>query len=82
MLLMNRDSGVRDGSRKRVLLVTDGPCERNLNDMLNLQRVIWATMQITTLGSEMIVVAVGSRIPRIEELLFILISTDAHFYRV
>ena len=82
MLLMNRDSGVRDGSRKRVLLVTDGPCERNLNDMFNLQRVIWATMQIKTLGSEVFVVAVGRRIPRIEELLLIPSSTDVHFYRV
>lgn len=82
MLLLNRYSGVRDGSRKRVLLVTDGPCERNLNDTINLQRLIWATMQIKTLGSEAFVVAVGRRIPRIEELLLIPSSTDAHFYRV
>jgi len=82
MLLLNRDSGVRDGSRKRVLLVTDGPCERNLNDTIKVQKLIWTTMQIKTLGPEMFVVAVGRRIPRIEELLLIPSSTDAHFYRV
>lgn len=82
MLLLNRDSGVRDGSRKRVLLVTDGPCERSLNDTAKLQRLIWATVQIKTLGPEVFVVAVGRRIARIEELLLIPSSTDVHFYRV
>ena len=82
MLLLNRDSGVRDGSRKRMLLVTDGPCERNLNDTIKLQRLIWASMQIKTQGPEVFVVAVGRRIPRIEELLLIPSSTDVHFYRV
>ncbi|KAL9958534.1 hypothetical protein ACROYT_G035562 [Oculina patagonica] len=82
MLLLNRDSGVRDGSRKRVLLVTDGPCERSLNDTAKLQRLIWATVQIKTLGPEVFVVAVGHRIPRIEELLLIPSSSDVHFYRV
>lgn len=82
MLLLNHDSGVRDGSRKRVLLVTDGPCERNLNDTTKLQRLIWAAVQIKTLGPELFVVAVGHRIARIQELLLIPSSTDVHFYRV
>jgi len=82
MLFLNRDSGVRDGSRKRVLLVTDGPCERNLNDTTKLQNLIWVAMQIKTMGPEVFVVAVGRRIPRIEELLLIPSSTDVHFYRV
>lgn len=82
MLFSNRDSGVRDGSRKRVLLVTDGPCERNLNDTTKLQNLIWVAMQIKTMGPEVFVVAVGRRIPRIEELLLIPSSTDVHFYRV
>lgn len=81
-LLLNRDSGVRDGSRKRVLLVTDGPCERHVKDTAKLQRLIWMTVQIKTLGPEVFVIAVGHRIPRIEELLLIPSSSDVHFYRV
>lgn len=82
MLLLNRRSGMRDGSRKRVLLVTTGPCARNLNEAITLQRLIWAAMQIKSLGAEVFVAAVGDRIPRIEELLLIPSSTDVHFYRV
>ena len=46
------------------------------------RRGLFETMQIKTVGSEVFVVAVGRRIPRIEELLLIPSSTDAHFYRV
>lgn len=82
MLLLNHNSGVRDGSRKKVLLVTTGPCERTLTETIKLQRLIWVAMQIKNLGAEVFVVAVGNRIPRIEELLLIPSSTDVHFYRV
>lgn len=82
MLLLNRDSGVRAGSRKRVLLVTDGPSERKSNNTARLQSIMWAATQIKTLGPEVFLVAVGHRIPRIEELIVIPSSTDAHFYRV
>lgn len=82
MLLLNRDSGIRAGSRKRVLLVTDGPSERNPNDTATLQRMTWTAIKIRTLGPEVFLVAVGHRVPRIEELLVIPSSTDTHFYRV
>ena len=82
LLQLTRDSGVRAGSRKRVLLVTDGPNERKLNDIERLQRIIWTAMQLQTEGPEVFVVAVGHRISRIEELILIASSTDSHFYRV
>lgn len=82
MLLLNHNSGVRDGSRKKVLLVTTGPCGRTLTETIKLQRLIWVAMQIKNLGAEVFVVAVGNRITRIEELLLIPSSTDVHFYRV
>ena len=65
-----------------MLLVTDGPDERKLNDTERLQKIIWTAIQIQTQGPEVFVVAVGHRIPRIEELTLIASSTDAHFYRV
>lgn len=81
-LLLDQTSRVRDGSRKRVVLVTNGPRDRKPNDTTNLQKIMWTVTQIKTGGSEVFVVAVGHRIHRIEELVVIPSSTDAHFYRV
>lgn len=82
MLSLNADSGVRAGSRKRVLLVTNGPDERNLNETEKLQKIIWIAIQLRIRGAEVFVVVVGYKIPRIEELIQIASSTDTHFYRV
>ena len=82
MLLLNRDSGVRAGSRKRLLLVTNGPSERKPNDSAKLQKIMWEAIQIRQMGPEVFLVAVGHRISRIDELVVIPSSTDAHFYRV
>ena len=82
MLSLNADSGVRAGSRKRVLLVTNGPDERNRNETEKLQKIIWTAIQLRIRGAEVFVVVVGYKIPRIEELIQIASSTDTHFYRV
>ena len=82
VLSLNADWGVRAGSRKRVLLVTNGPDERNLNDTEKLQKIIWTAIQLRIRGPEVFVVVVGYKIPRIEELIQIASSTDTHFYRV
>lgn len=82
VLSLNADSGVRAGSRKRVLLVTNGPDERNLNETEKLQKIIWTAIQLRIRGAEVFVVVVGYKIPRIEELIQIASSTDTHFYRV
>lgn len=52
MLSLNADSGVRAGSRKRVLLVTNGPDERNLNETEKLQKIIWIAIQLRIRGAE------------------------------
>ena len=75
-LLLNRDSGVRVGSQKRVVLVTNGPATENL------QSLTWAASRIKALGPEIFLVALGDKIPSVKELVAILSSTDAHFYRI
>ncbi|XP_068691484.1 von Willebrand factor-like [Montipora foliosa] len=75
-LLLNRDSGVREGSQKRVVLVANGPATENL------QSLTWAASRIKALGPEIFLVALGDRIPSVKELVAIPTSTDAHFYRI
>ena len=81
MLSLNADSGVRAGSRKRVLLVSNGPDERNLNETEKLQKIIWTAIQLRIRGAEVFVVVVGYKIPRIEELIQIASSTKTTILR-
>ena len=75
-LLLNLDSGIRVGSKKRVLLVTNGV------DTGHLQSLIWIATRIKVLGPAIFLVAIGHRLPNIKELVVIPSSTNSHFYRV
>lgn len=75
-LLLNLDSGIRVGSKKRVLLVTNGV------DTGHLQSLIWIATRIKVLGPAIFLVAIGHRLPNIKELVLIPSSTNSHFYRV
>ena len=75
-LFTNKNSNVRPHAAKRVLLLTDG--SSNMHVHLTLYRAF----QLKMMGVEIFVIAIGSYMPGIQELVAIASSTDKHLYRV
>lgn len=75
-LFLNRSSGVRGGSLKRVLVVTDGKSN------LNKETTLFEAMELKLLSIEVFVVAVGKYVDGIEELIGIATTRERHLFRV
>ncbi|XP_031556030.1 integrin alpha-D-like [Actinia tenebrosa] len=76
VLFLNKTSGVRGGSLKRVLVVTDG------RSNLNKETTLYEALELKVLGIEVFVVAVGKYVNGIEELIGIATTRERHLFRV
>ena len=70
------NSGVRSGSLRNILVVTDG--QSNIKKDL----VKFNANRLKSMGVEVFVIAVGEYLEGIKEMVEIASSTDAHMYRV
>ncbi|XP_032221860.1 uncharacterized protein LOC5520805 [Nematostella vectensis] len=75
-LWLNKKSGFRRLSFKRILIVTDGQSN------INMERTLYNAFQLKNMGIEIFVVAVGKYLRGIAEIVGLASSTDAHLYRV
>lgn len=69
-------SGLRLGSYKRALILTDGQSN------VKKEKTLYNAFRLKDLGVEMFVVAVGKYMKGISEIVGLASSTDAHLYRV
>ncbi|KAK3749637.1 hypothetical protein QZH41_001725 [Actinostola sp. cb2023] len=72
----NPKYGARDGSFKRILIVTDG--QSNIKKHLTIEKAI----RLKQVGIEVFVIAVGEYLDGMEELSKMASSPNAHMYRV
>ncbi|XP_078357074.1 integrin alpha-1-like [Oculina patagonica] len=77
MMFVEDQYGARQGSFRRILLVTDG--QSNINKTETIPSAEQLKIQM---GIELFVIAVGEYLEGIKELVQIASSTDAHMYRV
>ena len=75
-MFVDEQYGVRQGSFRRILIVTDG--QSNIRRTETTPRAL----ELKFLGIEVFVIAVGEFLPGIKELAEMASSTDAHMYRV
>ena len=70
------NTGIRLGSYKRVLILTDGQSN------VKKEKTLYNAFRLKDLGVEMFVVAVGKYMKGISEIVGLATSTDAHLYRI
>ena len=75
-LFHNKNSKLRPGAKKRVLLLTDG------SSNMNVHLTLFRAFQLKMLGVEIFVIGVGNYMPGILELVGIASSTHRHLFRV
>lgn len=75
-LFQNKNSKLRPGAKKRVLLLTDG------SSNVNVHFTLFRAFQLKMLGVEMFVIGVGNYMPGIQELVGIASTTNRHLFRV
>lgn len=75
-LFLNKKSGYRRLSYKRILIVTDGQSN------VEKEQTLYNAFRLKNMGIEIFVVAVGKYLRGIAEIVGLASSTDAHLYRV
>ena len=75
-LILNPHSGARPKTNKRVLIVTDGQSN------IRKDKTLYRAFQLKTTGAQVFVIAIGSYLKGIDEIVGLASSTDAHLYRV
>lgn len=75
-LFLKKESGYRRLSYKRLLVVTDGQSN------IEKQKTLYNAFRLKNMGIEIFVVAIGSYLKGIAEIVGLASSTDAHLYRV
>ena len=76
-MFVEEQYGVRQGSFRRILLVTDGQSNINRAETIPSSEQLKLVM-----GVEVFVIAVGEYLEGIKEMVQMASSTDAHMYRV
>lgn len=74
-MFKNPGSGARQGSFRRVLIVTDGQSN------IKRDRTLWKAMDLKLNGAEIFVIGIGEYLEGIDELAHLASTLDAHLYR-